>query len=49
MIIYYYGLIMIVGNEMAPTTLGQYIYTALTILLGALFMMFLFGSIAATV
>ena len=46
---FYYGLIMMVGNEMAPTSFGQYIFTALTILLGSLFMMFLFGSIAATV
>ena len=46
---YYYGLIMMIGNEMAPTSLGQYIFTALTTLLGNLFMMFMFGSIAATI
>ena len=47
--LFYYGLIMLIGNEMAPVMFGQYWFAGLTTLLGSLFMMFLFGSIAATV
>jgi hypothetical protein len=46
---FYYGLIMLIGNEIAPVKFGQYWFAGLTTLLGSLFMMFLFGSIAATV
>lgn len=46
--IFYYALIMMVGNELAPTRLSQYIFSSLIIIFGSLFMAFLFGSIAAT-
>ena len=46
---FYYGLIMMVGNEMAPVDFSQYIFVSLTVLLGSLFMAWIFGSIAATI
>ena len=49
MSIYYYGMIMLVGNEIAPQQFPQYIFAASMTITGSVFMAWLFGSIAATV
>jgi hypothetical protein len=46
---FYYAIILTVGNEMAPTRLDQNFFVAGITIFGSLFMAFLFGSIAATV
>jgi len=44
---FYYGLMLIVGNEMAPKTDGQTVFFLFAIIFGSLIMAFIFGSIAA--
>ena len=44
---FYYGFLLIVGNEMAPKGLHQGIFFIIVIIIGALVMAFIFGSIAA--
>ena len=46
-IMFYYGLMLIVGNEMAPKTSSQTLFFTLLIIMGSLIMSFIFGSIAA--
>jgi len=46
---FYYGIILLVGNEIAPVKLPQYIFSACMTIGGSVFMAWLFGSIAATV
>lgn len=44
---FYYGLMLIVGNEMAPKNTYQTILFLYIIIIGSLVMAFIFGSIAA--
>ena len=46
-VMFYYGLLLIVGNEMAPKDTPQTIFYSLIVIMGALIMAFIFGSIAA--
>jgi hypothetical protein len=46
-IMFYYGLMLIVGNEMAPKSNVQTLFFTILILIGSLIMAFIFGSIAA--
>ena len=45
----YYAILTIIGNEIMPRNLSQDLYITIVTILGAMFMAFLFGSIAATV
>lgn len=44
---FYYGIILLVGGEIAPISIGQTIYAALVIILGSIVTAFIFGNMAA--
>jgi hypothetical protein len=44
---FYYGFSTIVGNEIAPITVGQHIYISITTLFGSLLMATVFGTIVS--
>jgi hypothetical protein len=46
-VVFYYGILLIVGNEVAPRTTIQTIFAALVIVVGSLFTAFIFGNMAA--
>jgi len=46
---FYYSLLLILGNEGAPKTLAQTIVFIFVIVLGIIFMSFIFGNMAAQV
>jgi len=48
-VVFYYAVIMTVGNELAPVTLYQTVYCSMIIIAGSLILAFVFGSIAAVV
>jgi len=43
---FYYGMLMIMGNEMAPLTVPQTIYVTFVFISGAIIMAIIFGSIS---
>ena len=46
-IVFYYSILLIVGNECAPVTLSQTIYASGVMITGAIVTAFIFGNMAA--
>lgn len=46
-IVVYYAILMVLGNEMGPRSLTQTIVASIMFIFGALILAFIFGSIAA--
>lgn len=47
MIVFYYSLVMIMGNENFPTSFAEEAFVSITIIIGAFLMAFIFGNITA--
>ena len=47
LIVVYYAILMVLGNEIGPVTLAQTIAASTMFIIGALVLAFIFGSIAA--
>ena len=47
MVVYYYALLLLMGNDSAPISAGQTIYVTFVALAGTLYGSFLFGNMAA--
>lgn len=43
----YYAIILLVGNEIMPTSVGLTIYSSLIVILGSITNAFIFGNMAA--
>jgi len=46
-VVFYYAILLIVGNESAPRTTAQTVYSSLVVMLGAIVTAFIFGNMAA--
>lgn len=46
-IVFYYSILLIVGNDCAPVTFGQTVYASLVMIIGAIVTAFIFGNMAA--
>jgi hypothetical protein len=47
LVLFYYAIILFVGNEITPTTDSQTIFASLVVILGAITNAFIFGNMAA--
>lgn len=45
--VFYYAILLLVGNEAAPTTLGQTIFASMVVIMGSITTAFIFGNMAA--
>lgn len=45
--VFYQAILLIVGNEAGPKTVGQTIYASIVVLTGAIITAFIFGNMAA--
>ncbi len=45
--VYYYGILIIIGNEAAPVSTTQTIFVSSALIMGAILMAFIFGNMAA--
>ena len=46
-IVFYYMILLVVGNDCAPVTFGETLYASLVIIMGAIVTAFIFGNMAA--
>lgn len=46
-VVFYYAILLIVGNESAPRTTEQTIFSSLVVIMGAIVTAFIFGNMAA--
>ncbi len=46
-VVFYYAILLIVGNESAPMTTNQTIFSSLVVIMGAIVTAFIFGNMAA--
>ena len=46
-IVFYYAILLILGNDIAPVTLGETIFGSIVMILGAIVTAFIFGNMAA--
>lgn len=46
-VVFYYAILLIVGNESAPRSTGQTIFSSLVVIMGAIVTAFIFGNMAA--
>jgi hypothetical protein len=47
MVVFYYSLVMLMGNENFPRTFAEEVFVSLAIITGAFLMAFIFGNITA--
>jgi len=45
--VFYYAILLLVGNESAPVTMGQTIFSSLIVIMGSIITAFIFGNMAA--
>jgi hypothetical protein len=48
-VVIYYGILLIVGNESAPISRDQIIFSSVIVIMGAIVMAFIFGNMAALI
>lgn len=46
-VVFYYAILLIVGNESAPQTTYQTVFSSLVVIMGAIVTAFIFGNMAA--